>query len=184
MTARGLAATALVATLLFPYVARAGGLPDFDLGGAWTGTIKCKGNFGGAKDTLFLDPTIRITQLGNQLGVLLDYGDPTPELYVGVTSPDPNKPDKKGQFGVEYCGTDDVVGSNVEFEFDELGRMTFSGKPGQVKATFKGTTVFFYNDFQPSGGAICKWKYTRTDGGPQNTQVGCAMNMLQLPRSR
>lgn len=184
MKTRLLAAAALVAALVLPTVARAGGNPLLTLDGAWTGTIKCKGNFGGAKDTLFLDPTLRITQIGTQLGILLDYGDAFPELYVGLASPDAKKPEKKGALMVDYCKTDDVVGSNVDLEFDELGRLTFSGKPGQVKATLKGTTLFFYNDFQPSGGGLCKWKYTRTDVAPQGTQVGCTQNMLRLPPSQ
>lgn len=184
MTPRRFAVAALVAALVLPGAARAGGIPTLDLGGAWTGTIKCKGTFGGAKDPFSLDPTIRITQIGTELGMLLDYNDPFPELYVALASNDPKKPDKKGEFMLDYCKTDDVVGSNVPSEFDELGRMTFSGKPGQVKATFKGTTVFFDHDFQPSGTYICKWKYTRTDVSPQGTQVGCTLNMMQVPPTK
>lgn len=184
MNARRLAAVALVAALALPGAARAGGIPTLDLSGAWTGTIKCKGTFGGAKDPFSLDPTIHITQIGSELGMLLDYNDPFPELYVALASHDPKKPDKKGEFMLDYCKTDDILGSNVESEFDELGRMTFSGKPGQVKATFKGTTVFFDRDFQPSGTYVCKWKYTRTDVSPQGVQVGCTQNMLQVPPSK
>lgn len=178
MSTRRFAVAALVAALALPGVARGGGIA-VDLSGAWTGTIKCKGTYNGAKDTFFLDPTIRITELGNGLGIKLDYGNANPEIYTALVSPDAKKPDKKGEFVLVYCSTDDVLGDNLDF--DELGRMSFSVKPGQVKATFKGQTVFADDTFAPSGGAICKWKYTRTSVDPQGLPVACPINMLKAP---
>ncbi len=178
MKARRYVIAALAAALVLPGIAHAGGLA-VDLNGEWTGTIKCKNNFNGAKEKLFLDPTIRITQLGDGLGIKLDYGDNNPEVYTALVSPDLKKPDKKGDFVLVYCGTNDVLGDNLDF--DELGRMSFSAKPGQVKATFKGATVFAFDNFAPAGGGICKWKYKRTSVDPQGLPIACPAPVLTTP---
>jgi hypothetical protein len=150
-----------------------GGAIFLDLVGNWTGTIVCKGISEGVKDKFTLDPVMRISQNGINLGILLDYGDGTTEQYAGILNPDAKKGDKKGEAAIIYCGTDDQIG--VPPDFDEIGRINISAKPGKVKATFKGITIF--NDYDTPGplreGYTCKYKYTRVDTNPVAVSTQC-----------
>lgn len=156
-----LAGACVLALTLAP-PAHAGG-SAFDINGSWIGTIKCKGLSGGAKDKFPLNPAMTISQSGLTVSVVLDYGGGETERYSGLANPDATKPDKKIELAIVFCGTNDQVGDVTDF--DEIGRMSISTKPGKVKASFKGTTIF--SDFSdpgplPAGGYTCKWKYTRT----------------------
>jgi hypothetical protein len=156
-----IAASALALAFSFATAAHAGAV-FLDVAGTWTGTIVCKGIFEGVKDKFTLDPVMRITQNGLRLGVLLDYGANT-EQYAAILNPDEKKFDSKGEAAIIYCGTDDQVG--IPPDFDELGRVSVSAKPGKVKASFKAVTIF--TDYDTPGplreGYTCKYKYTRTD---------------------
>jgi hypothetical protein len=156
----------------------------FDINGSWIGTIQCKGLFGGAKDNFTINPVMTISQNGLDLGLVLGSGASNPEQYTGLANPDAKKPDQKGEIAIVFCGTNDLVGDPPTF--DELGRMTISTKPGRVKASFKGTSIF--SDFSnpgplPAGGYTCKWKYTRTDDTAPGLQTQCNAPIVTTPPS-
>lgn len=172
---------ALALLLAFGASAQAG-QPRFAIDGTWTGTIKCKGLFGGAKDKFTVAPTMRIAQSGFDVGIELDYGGGETETYTGLANPGEKKPEK-GELAIVYCGTNDQVGEPDDF--DELGRMSISTKLGKVTASFKGTTIF--SDFSdpgplPAGGYTCKWKFVRTsfeNGG--GVQTSCQSMLTRAP---
>lgn len=131
-----------------------------DLSGTWAGVIKCKSLRGGVKDKFTLTPTMRIAQTGNALGIILDYGTGT-DAYVATLVPDAKKPDAKGELALVYCKTNDLVGD--EPDFDELGRMSLKAKPLEIKATFKGTSIFSDPGvFTDTEAGTCKWSFKRT----------------------
>jgi hypothetical protein len=151
-----------------------------DVGGNWTGTIVCKGISEGVKDTFTLDPVMRIAQSGIHLGIVLDYGGGTTEQYAAILNPDAKKGDAKGEAAIIYCGTDDQIG--LPPDFDEIGRMSLSAKPGKVKASFKGLTIF--SDYDTPGpfraGYTCKYKNTRIDTNPPGISTQC-QNYIPKP---
>ena len=170
----------LAMTLTAAAPARAGGAPRLDLTGRWLGKITCKSFNAGAKDKFTLTPTMYISQAGDALGVLLDYGGGDVERYTALLNPDAKKPEKKGELAIVYCFTNDLVGD--EPEYDELGRISVSGKLGNVKAGFKGTSIFSDPGESPAEGGTCKWKYTRVDTTSPGLQINCNDPIIGLPR--
>ena len=62
------------------------------------------------------------------------------------------------------------------------GRISVSGKLGDVKAGFKGTSIFSDPGESPAEGGTCKWKYRRVDATAPNLQIFCNDMMVGLPR--
>jgi len=99
-------------------------------------------------------------QNGSALGIVLDYGTGT-NAYIGTFVPDAKKPDAKGELAILYCKTNDRVGDDPDF--DELGRMSVKAKPGELKGTFKGASIFSDpGTFTDTEAGTCKWSYKRT----------------------
>jgi len=175
----GMLAAIVAVVMLGSAVPSHAGEARFDLDGTWTGTIKCKSFNGGAKDKFTLTPTMRIAQGGLEVGLVLDYGGGDTEQYSGVANPDAKKPFDKGELAIVFCGTNDRVGDPPTF--DEIGRITVKAKQGQVKASFKGTSIFS----DPGTGldteaGTCKWSYKRTSNDPPMLPTSCLAG-LTLP---
>ena len=151
----------------------------FFIAGTWTGSIKCKGVNGGAKEKLTLPATMRVAQDGLTVGLAVDLGGGQVASYTGVANPDAAKPDKKGELAIIRCGTDDQVGVA---DFDEIGRMSIASKIGQVKASFKGTSIlagFSDPGPAPAKGYTCKWKFVRTTfDGSDGLDTSCGQAMV------
>jgi hypothetical protein len=122
------------------------------------------------KQKSVLTPTMRITQVGLNFGVLLDFGGGQPQTYGGLANPDTKKPVQKGEAALIRCGTDKVLGVDVA---DELGRMAVSTKPNKVKASFKGVSIFAGATNPAPQHGTCKWKFTRTDTFQANVPTEC-----------
>lgn len=154
----------------------------FFIDGTWTGRIKCKGVNGGVKEKLTLPATMRVTQDGLTVGLEVDLGGGQITSYTGVANPDAAKPDKKGELAIIRCRTDDQVGID---DFDELGRMSIATKIGQVKASFKGTSILAgFSDPGPSPakGYTCKWKFVRTSfDGSAGLDTACDQPIVTVP---
>ena len=163
------AAAALVATGALVPGAR-GTQSGVDLTGVWTGKIVCKDFDAGVKDKFTLTPTMKITQIGPALGLVLDYGKFT-ETYTGYVDPDAKKP-LKGQLALIACGTDDVLGN--EPAFDEIATISVASKPPKVKATFRGPSVFS-DAGTPAVAGSCRWSWKRTSLTDPNVPLACAM---------
>ncbi len=163
--------TLLTLTLLVSIVSQA---RAFDLTGAWSGVRKCKDLDVGVKDK-FTDPfTAQITQSGNAIGILMDFGGGPNTPYAGLANFLPAKPDK-GELAMIHCGTDDVVGDANTY--DSIGRMQVTTKPGKVKATIKGTTIFSDPDAVSPLVGTCTWKLTRTaNPGPTTVTTVCPVH--------
>jgi hypothetical protein len=142
----------------------------FDLTGAWTGVRTCKDLDVGTKET-FKDPfTAEITQTGNAIGILMDFGGGPNTEYAGLANFLPAKPDK-GEFAMIHCGTDDIVGNATTY--DAIGRMQATTKSGKVKATIKGTTIFSDPSTASPFLGTCTWKFTRTGPGSTTLTAAC-----------
>ena len=129
-----------------------------DIVGTWTGKLQCKEYNGGVKEKGTATPTMRITQVGFNFLLEFDFGGNT-QNYGGLLNPDAKKPEKKADAIVIRCGTNNQIGDHP----NAMGRMTISGKPGKVKASFKGFHIFSdTTDPNPDHGT-CKWKFTRVD---------------------
>jgi hypothetical protein len=169
---------ALVATVTHVAPASAAFL-TYDLTGTWTGSITCSEYDGGVKvkPKTVLTPTMRITQVGVSLGVLLDFGTST-RLYGGLANPDAKKPEQKGEAALIRCGTSDVIATGLP---NQIARMTVSAKPGKVKATFKGVSIFTDpSDPEPRHGT-CKWKWKRIDTVNSAVDTQCGLTTLRPP---
>ncbi len=139
-----------------PAIAR-GQVSTFDLTGTWVGKLTCKGMTAGVKATVVSTPALSVSQSGNAVGLVMDYGGGVVEQYVGLANPDATKPLEKGELGVIRCGTDNAVGTTVAA--DEVGRLSAGTKPApSSKGTLKGTSVVA----RSTGLATCAWKWTRT----------------------
>lgn len=144
------------------------GTPVANVGGEWTGTIRCSFFKNGLElKTKFDAVTAHVAQINSALAVVVDLGGEAPP-YQGLLQPSAAKPGQQGDLALAYCGTNDVAGDDPTF--DELGRFSFKVKPGDVKGTFKGSTIVSFN-----GGALgdayagsCKWAFKRTTLDPQN----------------
>lgn len=153
----------------------------FDPTGTWTGSIKCKSFFAGTKEKFTLTPTMKISQNGLRLDLVLDYGGGDTETYTGLANPDAKKPTQKGQLALTACGTDDLLGNAPTF--DELGTMSVATKPPpSVKASFKGTSIFSVGlTFPKTEAGTCKWKWTRKDLIDPGVVTACGLTALTLP---
>jgi len=159
---------ALMAAALLGLGPRVATGQDFTVTGTWTGSISCKSFTAGLKETTKVAPVMTVSQVGNEVGVQLDFGGGVFERYTGLANPDGKKPETKGELALIRCGTDDVLGS--EQSFDEIGRFTVATKaPPAVKASLKGTTV----TARPESVGTCKWKWTRTDVADPGLSTNC-----------
>lgn len=138
----------------------------YDLTGSWVGKWSCKG-FDGAK---FADgnaaSTMVVTQTGNTLAVVIDSGE---FRYNGAAIPDGAKPEK-GEGVLHQCGTTNVP---LQVAESELLRVSVKTKPGAVKATVKGISIFDNADGSPAVGT-CKYTYKRIDVANPNV-TGCPL---------
>jgi hypothetical protein len=144
----------------------------FDLTGTWTGARTCKEISDGTKDTFKDVFTADVTQTGNAIGLLRHFeGGGQPDTpYAGLANFLPAKPDK-GEFAIIHCGTDDVVGNAGTY--DSVGRMQVTTKPGKIKATIKGTTIYSNAGTVPPVVGTCTWKMTRTGPGTTTLTTVC-----------
>ncbi len=171
-----LATLTLTATLALPRTASSAFI-TYDLTGTWRGSIKCSALIAGAKQKSVLTPTMRISQIGLNIGVQLDFGTST-SAYGGLANPDAKKPEQKGEAALVLCGTDNVLGVDL---FDEIARMAVAAKPGKVKASFKGVSIFSGPSTPQVTHGTCKWKWTRTDTAEPGLKTQCGEPMAQLP---
>jgi hypothetical protein len=158
---------AVLGAILLPSAASAAFI-TYDLTGTWTGTLKCNALIQGAKGKLVETPTMKISQIGLDIGVQLDFGV-TSIFYGGLANPDGKKPEQKGEAALLRCGTSTVLDINFS---DEIARMSASTKPNKVKATFKGVSILS-DVSNPPAHATCKWKWTRTDTADPNVPTQC-----------
>lgn len=143
----------------------------YDLNGTWAGKITCNAFVAGAKEKIVLTPTMRISQIGQSMGVELSFGLGS-RLYAGLANPDAKKPEQKGETALILCGTDNQLGVTTP---DEIGRMSVSAKPGKVKAALKGLS--FYSDAADHG--TCKWSWKRIDTTDAGLPTECPFSMMQ-----
>lgn len=146
-----------------------------DLGGEYSGTLKCAYFKNGVKQTQKFTPALHVSQTNLDLGVVVDFTGEAP-LYRGLVAPSAAKPGQQGDLVLVYCGTNDVLGDDPTY--DELGRLSFKGKPGEVKGTLKGSSIVSFNG-GPLGDAyagICKWSFKRVSRDPQNVPTSCMTN--------
>jgi hypothetical protein len=156
-------AVALAAAL----AASAGTAAAFDLTGNYTGKYKCSGFDGTKPKPKFTDAIpLAITQSGDVLGIDYDGGN---FFYSGIALPDARKPDK-GEIAVVICGTDSMLGGNVDY--DEMGRLKVTTKPSKGAAKITGVSI--YTD--PDGATVytCKWSFKRVDTVDPGTPTSCA----------
>lgn len=146
------AAAVLVAALV---TTTASATYAYDLSGHWSGTYKCKGTFGGQKDSYSDVLEADITQSGTAVGATISFTG-SPYSYNGLAIADAKKPDK-GDLMLTICGTDDDLGSGV---FDELGRFKVATKPAKGSGAISGQS--FYSTTNPPQAYTCKWKLKRT----------------------
>lgn len=150
-----------------PAVAR-GQVSTFDLTGAWSGKLTCKGTNAGVKETVVSTPALAVTQSGNAVGLRMDFGAGVVVDYVGRANPDGKKPLEKGELGVIRCGTDTAVGATEAA--DEIGRLSASAKLApSSKGTLKGSSVLA----RSAGLATCTWKWTRTGTADPGVATEC-----------
>lgn len=147
----------------------------YNLTGTWTGSLKCNELVGGVKQKSTATPAMKISQLGVNFLVQLDFGSGNIQTYGGLTNPDAKKPEQKGEAILIRCGTNNVLGTDLT---DTMARMTASTKPGKVKASFKGFSIFSDpSDPDPHHGT-CKWKFKRTDPDDPNLATSCVQSGL------
>ncbi len=127
----------------------------YDLGGHWSGVYKCKGSFGGDKDSYTDALEADITQAGTAVGANISFSG-TPYSYNGLAVADSKKPDK-GDLMLTICGTDDDLGSG---QYDELGRFKVTTKPTKGSGSISGAS--YYSSTSPPQAYTCKWKLKRT----------------------
>jgi hypothetical protein len=157
-------AAALFAVVLVLTVAPS--VRAFELDGHWSGTYKCKGNFGGEKDAYEDALEADITQTGTAVGALITFSG-TPYSYNGLAVADAAKPDK-GDLMLTICGTDDDLGSG---EFDELGRFKVTTKPAKGSGAISGVSL--YASTNPAQAYTCKWKLKRTSTSAPAVPTSC-----------
>ncbi|MBI3769722.1 MAG: hypothetical protein HY271_14710 [Deltaproteobacteria bacterium] len=141
----------------------------FDLTGTYTGKYACKGvvtNDQSGKNSYTSDATLRVTQTGAAIGLFIDFTGSTYQ-YSGAAVPDVKKPEAKGEMPIVLCGTNDVLAGG---EYDELGRLKVSAKPGALAAKITGTSV--YSDLV-AGAYTCKWSFKRTDLTNPAVAISC-----------
>ena len=141
----------------------------YNIAGTWTGSIKCTSLQGGVKVKSVQKPTMKVSQLGLNVGLEIQNGNVTTR-YAGLLNPDKKKPEQKGEFAVVACGTNSTA---ADLTADELGRMQASTKPGKVKATIKGITYYSAAGNAPPEAGSCKWSWKRTDNLDPQLQTDC-----------
>ena len=110
-----------------------------------------------------------MTQLGNEIDVVLDFGGGHADRYTGLANPSAKNALTKGELALIRCGTDDVAGDAASF--DEIGRFTATTKATPaVKATVKGASVF--SDATEVG--TCRWAWARVDRNDPAVPTSCA----------
>lgn len=137
----------------------------FDLTGTWAGKWSCTG-FDGAKFTSGnKESTLLVAQVGNVFSADIDGGE---FRYNGGAIPDAAKPLEKGEAVMNSCGTDPIPLTGEETEIARL-KVKVSIKPGQVKGSLKGVSIFEDN---LGGVGTCKYSYKRiTTTNPGS--IGC-----------
>lgn len=169
----------MIALLVVSTGSASAGEARADLNGTWTGTIKCKSFKAGAKSKFTLTPTtMQITQGGLEVGIRLDLGT-TVLLYSATMNPDAKKPLEKGELAIVFCGTNDQVGDDPTF--DEIGRMAVKAKRGDVKGSFKGSSLFSKPGVLAAEAGTCKWSFKRTVSDFPIVPTGC-LTGLKKPR--
>jgi hypothetical protein len=102
---------------------------------------------------------MRISQVGLNFLIQFDFGGGNTQTYAGVLNPDAKKPEKKADAILIRCGTDNQIGDHP----NAMARMSISGKPGKVKASLKGFSIFSDETNPSPDHGTCKWKFTRID---------------------
>jgi hypothetical protein len=167
------AAALLVATSAPPASAA---LISPEVVGSWTGKLQCNEYNGGVKEKATATPTMRISQVGANFLLELDFGNGNTQNYGGLLNPDVKKPEKKADAILIRCGTNNQIGDHP----NAMGRMTISGKPGKVKASFKGFSIFSDETAPSPDHGTCKWKFTRIDTvDPNLPDTTCPLPGLQ-----
>ena len=129
----------------------------YDLTGHWVGKWSCKG-FDATKFTSGnKNSTMDDTQTQATFAIAIDAASDD-FTYNAVAIPDQKTPDQKGEAALLGCHLGTTLPAAP---FDgELVRAQVSTKPGAVKASFKGTSIFA--DGFPEVGT-CKYSYKRLD---------------------
>lgn len=146
-----------------------------NLGGEYNGTLKCSYFKNGVKQKVQFAPAVRISQTNLDLGLVVEFTGETP-LFQALLSPSAAKPGQQGDLALVFCGTNDVIGDDPTY--DELGRLFFKVKPGEVKGTLKGSSIVSFNagTFGDAYAGICKWSFKRTSLDAQNVPTNCMIN--------
>ncbi len=168
---------AVLAAMVTSVAPASAALISYDLTGTWAGSITCNEYESGAKvkPKTVLTPVMRITQIGQNIGVQLDFGTSL-RLFGGLSNPDAKKPEQKGEAALIRCGTSDDIATGLP---NQIVRMSAATKPGKVKATFKGVALFT-DPVLPRHGT-CKWKWKRIDTVDPLLDTQCGMPALHLP---
>lgn len=139
----------------------------YDLTGNWTGTITCSESVDGVKQKTVTTTTMEVSQAGVNFGIRMGTGLAT-RLYAGLANADAKKPTAKGEASLVRCGTDNVLG----FDVDELVRLTVS-KADKLKASIKGFSHFSGPLAPGPHFGTCKWKFKRVDQNPSMLGTKC-----------
>jgi hypothetical protein len=138
----------------------------FDLTGHWSGSYKCKGSFGGEKDSYDDVLEVDVNQSGTAVGLNISFTG-TLYQYSGLAVANAAKPDK-GDLMLTICGTDDDLSTGI---FDELGRLKVTTKPSKGTGSMSGSS--FYSTTNPPQAYTCKWKLKRTTTSAPVVSTSC-----------
>jgi hypothetical protein len=125
----------------------------FDLTGTWQGRQVCRFlTTDGQKVTQIFNPdVITITQVGEEVRILMTAAKSGPLLYRGLSFTNPSDPDR-GEVAFRLCG----LSSNPATK-GEMGRVKVRVKPGHLGGKFEGTSIFSTAEEVDT----CEWKYER-----------------------
>ena len=125
----------------------------FDLTGTWQGKQECKLlTRDGQRETEVFDPNvITITQVGDEVRILMTLDPTTSLLYRGLPFTNPTDPNR-GEVAFRLCG----LSSNTATK-GEMGRVKVRVKPGLPGGRFEGISIFSNAEEVDT----CEWAYQR-----------------------
>jgi hypothetical protein len=125
----------------------------FDLTGTWQGKQVCKLlTSDGQRETEVFDPDVlSITQVGDEVRILMPLDTSGPLLYRGLSFTNPTDPNR-GEVAFRLCG----LSSNTATK-GEMGRVKVRVKPALPGGRFEGTSIFS----TATEVDTCEWAYQR-----------------------
>ena len=149
----------------------------YPIAGTWEGKVTCNELTGGVKSKTVYVATLKISQLGLNFGVEVDYVGGGTAFYGGLETPDGKKPEQKGEAALLRCGSTDVLDAS---NGADIARLKVSTKPNKVKASMSGLEFFSAPSATPHFGT-CKIKFKRTSDVDPGGLTQCGQPGLHTP---